>query len=57
MSKYLDLLYFSRERFPFVPILRALSLDFIFTLNEPYLNDIIRAFYFDLKPLDHTSGI
>ena len=57
MSKYLDLPFFSKERFPFVLILRTLKLDFLSTLNKPYSDDITRVFYSNLEPLDHLLRI
>ena len=52
-SKFLDIPYFTKERFSFVPMLRNLRLDFIASLNEPYSDDITKAFYSNLEQRDH----
>ena len=57
LSKFLDIPYFSRERFFFVPMPRNLKLDFIASLNEPCSNEITWAFYSNLEPKDHPLGI
>ena len=56
-SKFLDIPFFASEKFSFVPMLRNLKIDFIAYLNEPYSDDIVRAFYSNLEPRDHPLGI
>ena len=57
MSKFLDFLYFTKEKFLSILTLRAFKLDFIASLNKRYWDDITRAFYSNLEPQDHLIGI
>ena len=56
-SKLLNLPYFTKVRFLFIPTLKNLKLDFIASLNEPYFDDITKAFYSNLEPQDNSLGI
>ena len=38
-------------------MLKNLRLDLITSLNEPYFDDITKAFYSNLEPRDHPLGI